>query len=109
MASTGLPGMRRGSRKFSTRATKKTTMVQATFRPRYFASAIPCRLRCSSDYRRSGLRAHLLDLEQPLDARALPHRRGVRVLRRGEVLPVVGVEFVELQRAVHQRQNTHVL
>src|SRR3954471_20151967 len=109
MASTGLPGMRRGSRKFSIRATTRTTRVQASFRPMYFASTMMCAFAPRDRWTVPGLRPQLLDLEQPLNAGALPHRRSVRVFGGGEVRPVVGVELVELQRAVHQRHHGNVL
>src|SRR5215216_3951210 len=53
--------------------------------------------------------ADLLDLEQPLDARAAPHGRSVRVLFGGEVLPVARIELIEAQRTVHQRHYRHIL
>src|SRR5829696_9784611 len=108
MASTGLPGMRRGRRKFSSRATTKTTRVQATFRPMYLASAMFAAFAPLRQTDRD-LCADLLDLEQPLDARAAPHRGSVWVLFGREVLPVARIELIEAQRAVHQRYYRNVL
>src|SRR5829696_5760046 len=107
MASTGLPGMRRGRRKFSSRATTKTTRVQATFRPMYLASAMFAALAPLRQTDRD-LCADLLDLEQPLDARAAPHRGSVWVLFGREVLPVARIELIERERAVHQRHRRHI-
>src|SRR5687767_10002309 len=106
MASTGLPGMRRGRRKFSSRATTKTTRVHATFRPIYLASAMVAAFAPLRQMRFSS-GSNLLDLEQPLDARAVPHRGSVRVLLGREVLPVARIELVELQWPVHQRHYRH--
>src|SRR6188768_1612101 len=108
MVSTGLPGMRRGRRKFSIKATTKTTRVHATLRPMYLANAMfaafaPC-VGPIGD-----LCADLLDLEQPLDARAAPHGGSVWVFFGGEVRPVARIELVEAQRAVHQRHYRHIL
>src|SRR5215212_7508805 len=53
--------------------------------------------------------ADLLDLEQPLDARAAPHGGSVWVLFGREVLPVARVELIEAQRTIHQRHYWHIL
>src|SRR4051794_20310503 len=103
MLSTGLPGIRRGSRKLSSRATNSAIRYQTALRPRYFAKSIPTPM---FEGRSAGC---LLQLEHPLDPGVAPHRRSVRIVLGREVRPGRGVELVELQRPVHQRDDRYLL